>query len=206
MFHCQWEFATASEPLSQHLLASNLDRHACNDGARSWTLIWRCYTEPEIIRLLWSALKSFLTFTQQQEHNLISDKFKVARLRPLVPKEKKPAAAAVKEKYRMVVPPALKLTTPKTKSSTVKVDRKVQRRVEFEDGSLRYCVNEHFRIFTSLSPCGPDCKYVHYDQLPARLSVTALSSAVNNMATQLGLTNNQVQQFEKRIKADPNFK
>ena len=54
----------------------------------------------EVIRLLWSALKSFLTFAQQQEHNLISEKFKVPRLKPLLPKDKKPVANAVKESIR----------------------------------------------------------------------------------------------------------
>ena len=41
----------------------------------------------EVIRLLWTALKSFLTLAQQQEHNLINDKFKIPRLKPLLPKD-----------------------------------------------------------------------------------------------------------------------
>ena len=49
----------------------------------------------EVIQMLWAALKSFLTFAQQQEHNLINDKLKIPRLKPLLPKDKKPVAAAV---------------------------------------------------------------------------------------------------------------
>jgi hypothetical protein len=106
----------------------------------------------EVIRLLWAALKSFLTFAQQQEHNLINDKFKIPRLKPLLPKDKKPVAAAVKEKYPKAAPPALKVATPKTKPAAVKGSRKVERKVEFEEDAVRICINDmarHYKITTS---------------------------------------------------------
>jgi hypothetical protein len=167
----------------------------------------------EVMRQLWSALKSFLTFAQQQEHNLINERFKIPRLKPLLPKDKKPVAAAVKEKHPKAVPPALKVATPKPNQVAVKnnrkAERKVERKVEFEDDAVRVCISDlarHYKIKTTLSPCAPDCKYVHYDKLPATLSTTSVLSAVEKLTTKLGFTDSQVQQFDKRIRADPKFK
>ena len=158
----------------------------------------------EVIRLLWAALKSFLTFAQQQEHNLINDKFKIPRLKPLLPKDKKPVAAAVKEKYPKAAPPALKVATPKTKPAAVKGNRKVERKVEFEEDAVRICINDmarHYKIATTLS-----LKYVHYNKLPATLSAASVLSTVDKLTTTLGFSASQVQQFDKRIRADPKFK
>ena len=107
----------------------------------------------EVIQLLWASLISFLTFAQQQEHNLINDKFKIPRLKPLLPKDKKPVAAAVKEKHPKAAPTALKVPTPKTKPAAVKgkVERKVERKVEFEEDAVRICINDmarHYKITT----------------------------------------------------------
>ena len=163
----------------------------------------------EVIRLLWSALKSFLTFAQQQEHNLISEKFKVPRLKPLLPKDKKPVTTAVKEKYPKVAPPALKVATPKVKPAAVKGMRKVERKVQFEDDAVRICINDmakQYKIVTTLTPCAPDCKYVHYNKLPANLSTASVLSAVDKVTTKLGFTASQVQQSDKKIRTDPKFK
>ena len=163
----------------------------------------------EVIRLLWAALKTFLTFAQQQEHLLINEKFKVPRLKPLLPKDKKHASTAVKEQYPKVVPPALKTATPKGKSAPVQKERKVERKVEFEDDAIRYCVQDmarHYRITTSLTPCAPECKYVHYNKLPANLSTASVLSAIGKITTRLGLTESQMKQFDKNIRADKKFK
>ena len=168
----------------------------------------------EAIKLLWAALKSFLTFAQQQEHNLINDKFKVPRLKPWLPKDKKPVAAAVKEKYPKVSPPALKAAPkekPPAKPAVVKKGRKVERKVEFEDNVnvMRLCIQDmakHYKIPTSLTPCQPDCQYVHYNKLPINLSANAVLSTVDKVLTKLGFTEHQLKQFEKSIRADPKFK
>jgi hypothetical protein len=133
----------------------------------------------------------------------------IPRLKPLLPKDKKPVAAAVKEKYPKAAPPALKVATPKTKPAAVKGNHKVERKVEFEEDAVRICINDmaqHYKIRTTLSPCAPDCKYVHYNKLPATLSTASVLSAVDKLTTKLGFTASQVQQFDKRIRADPKFK
>ena len=162
VFHVQWEFATASEALSQHpihyLTADEAARRSYKLDHDSWPLTWIglritfeqilgiSYGEViqsiisdiqqnnvgqlfdidylvvltiqwnallhqysshrtvfrvwgsttdydpstmivtdwhDVMRQLWLALKSFLTFAQQQEHNLINEKFKIPRLKPL---------------------------------------------------------------------------------------------------------------------------
>lgn len=126
---------------------------------------------------------------------MISDKFKVARLKPLAPKDKKPAAAAIKERHPKVVPPALKIATPKEKRTSAKGGRKVERKVEFEDDPLRYCVNDmarHYKIVTTLGPCRTECQFVHYDNLPKNLSTAIVLSAVEKIVTKLGLAENQM--------------
>ena len=117
----------------------------------------------------------------------------------------------------------MKLQTPQSKTSPAQqkrkaerkverkgeFDRKVERRVEFEEDAIRYCVQDmarHYRISTSLSPCEPDCKYVHYNKLPAKLSTAAVLSAIEKITTKLGLTENQMKQFDKSIRADKKFK
>ena len=130
------------------------------------------------------------------------EKFKIPRLKPLLPKNKKPVAA-VKEKYPKAAPLALKEGTPKTKPATVKGNRKVERKVEFEDDAVRICINDmakHYKIVTTLTPCAPDFKYVHYNKLPATLSTASVLSAVDKITTKLGFTAHQVQQFDKKIK------
>ena len=63
-------------------------------------------------------------------------------MKPLLPKDKKPVAAAVKEKNPKAVPPALKVATPKTKTAAVKRNRKVERKVEFEEETVRICISD----------------------------------------------------------------
>ena len=77
------------------VLGSNVDYDPATMVVTDWH---------EVIRLLWSALKSFLIFAQQHEHNLINDKFKIPRLKPLLPKDKKPAVAAVKKSIQKLLP------------------------------------------------------------------------------------------------------
>lgn len=47
---------------------------------------------------------------------------------------------------------------------------------------------------------------MHYDNLPKNLSTAIVLSAVEKIVTKLGLTENQVQQFNKKIRADTKFK
>ena len=110
-------------------------------------------------------------------------------MKPLLPKDKKPVAAAVKEKYPKAAPPALKVATPKQpKPAAVKGNRKVERKVEFEEDMVRFCINDlaqHYKIQTALSPCAPECKYVHYNKLPATVSAASVLSAVDRLTTKL---------------------
>jgi hypothetical protein len=99
--------------------------------------------------------------------------------------------------------------TPKAKPAAVKGNRKVERKVEFEDDAVPICINDmaqYYKIRTTLSPCAPDCKYVHYNKLPVTLSTASVLSAVDKLTTKLGFTTSQVQQFDKRIRADLKFK
>ena len=47
--------------------------------------------------MLWQSLKSFLSLVQQQEFHLINDKYKIAKMKPLAPKDKKSQAVDKKK-------------------------------------------------------------------------------------------------------------
>lgn len=185
MFHCQWEFATALETLSQYPIYYLTTEEAarCNYkfDHNSWPLSWISLriTLEQILGLSYGqVLQDIITdiqqnnvgqlfdidylvcltiqmnalfyqnssqrqvfpvlgssvdydpsamvvtdwhgvirlFAQEQEHNLINDKFKIPRLKPWLPKDKKPVLAAVKEKHPKVSPPSVK-SSPKRETS-----------------------------------------------------------------------------------------
>ena len=54
-------------------------------------------------------------------------------------------------------------------------------------------------------PCKTNCSYIHYNQLPKNVKKTNMLSAVTKLGTKLDLTDSQLKQFEKKIKADENY-
>jgi hypothetical protein len=169
-----------------------------------------------VILLLWKALKTFLTFPLQHEFNIINDKFKVSKMKPLWP-TKKPSLSA-KEKHPQALKPAIKrpsspVTAATTKSRTVTVtppcNRKAAKVVAFDGDPVRYCIKDfarHYNIVTSLKPCKDNCVYVHYNKLPKNTAKSDVLAGVDKLVKQLGLTDAQIQQFRTKIQGDSHFK
>lgn len=84
-----------------HVVGSNDDHNPTTMTIRDWH---------NVISLLWIALKSFITFSQQQEFNLVNDKFKVPKMKPLVSKDKKPVAAAKEKHPKAIICPLQQAT------------------------------------------------------------------------------------------------
>ena len=100
----------------------------------------------------------------------------MAKLRPLLPKDKK-LPAQDKEEHPKALKSALKPSSPVTIVATVKTKTKTvsppsSRKVSIvalEDDPARYCIKDfakHYNIVTSLKPYKPNCKYIHYSKLP----------------------------------------
>lgn len=209
-------FALLSQYSSQHvpfnIVGTNLAFNPAIMMADDWHIV---------ISALWQALKSFLTFPQQHEFNIINDKFKVVKMKPLLPKDKK-LPAQNKEKHPVALKSALRPSSPttkvpSTKAATVKFKSKrvsppskqKDRTVAFVDGPIKYCIKDiarHYNIVTSLKPCKPNCEYVHYSQLPKNTSKADFLSSVDKIVTKLGLTDAQIQTFRSKIQDDNRFK
>jgi len=168
-----------------------------------------------VVYALWNALKSFLTFPLQHEFNILNDKFKVIKMRPHLPKDKK-LPAIDKEKHPKALKSALKPTSPDTTIAIVKCKTKVVspprgRKVSIattDDESAQYCIKDfakHYNIATSLKPCKSNCRYIHYPKVPKTTSKASLLGAVDRLVTRLGLTDSQAQQFRSKIQDDSHF-
>jgi hypothetical protein len=168
-----------------------------------------------VVHALWHALKSFLTFPLQHEFNILNDKFKVVKMRPLLPKDRKLPAQDI-EKHPKVLKPALKPTSPdmtvalvksKTKNLSPPRGRKVSI-VTPSDDSAQYCIKDfakHYSITTALKPCRSNCKYIHYSKVPKSTTKANLLATVDKLVTRLGLTDSQAQQFRSKIQNDSHF-
>ena len=151
----------------------------------------------------------------QHEFNILNDKFKVVKMRPLLPKDKK-LPAQDKEKHPKALKSVLKPTSPdttiavnKSKSKVVTPSRNRKDSIVTQDNeSTPYCIKDfakHYSIATSLKPCRANCKYIHYSKVPKSTTKASLSTAVDKLVTRLGLTDSQAQQFRSKIQDDPHF-
>ena len=193
---------------SQHVIfkvaGSNVDYDPATMTVKDWQ---------QVVHALWFALKSFLTFPLQHEFNILNDKFKVVKMKPLLPKDKRPSAQE-KEKHPKALKSALKPASPtttiaatKSRSKVVTPSRKVS--IVTQDGeSAPYCIKDfskHYGITTSLKNCRANCKYIHYSKVPKSTTKASLLTAVDKLVTKLGLTDSQAQQFRSKIQEDPHF-
>ena len=201
-------FALLSQYSSQHAIFNVADTTTVYDPAAMSTHDWHT-----VIHELWQALKSFLTFPQQHEFNILNEKFKVVKMKPLLPRDKK-LPAQDKEKHPKALKSALKNATPDTtvvKSKTKSVSPPRGRKVSIvspSDDSPQYCIKDfakHYGIATSLKPCRPNCKYVHYSKVPKSTTKANLLTQVDKVVTRLGLTDHQAQQFRSKIQDDSHF-
>jgi hypothetical protein len=181
--------ALLSQYSSQHVIFSVADSTVSYDPATMQVNDWH-----SVVYALWTALKSFLTFPLQHEFNILNDKFKVVKMRPHLPKDKKPPAID-KETHPKVLKSALKSTSPDTTIAIVKSKTKVVspssgRKVSIAttpDESPQYCIKDftkHYNIATSLKPCKSNCRYIHYSKVPKTTSKAYCHAArVNRFAS-----------------------
>jgi len=164
--------ALLSQYSSQHVIFFVADSSVSYDPAAMQVNDWH-----NVVYALWNALKSFLTFPLQHEFNILNDKFKVVKMRPHLPKDKK-LPAIDKEKHPKAIKFALELTSPDATIAIVKSKTKVVspprgRKVSIattNDDSAQYYIKDfakHYNIATSLKPCRPNCRYIHYSKVPA---------------------------------------
>jgi hypothetical protein len=202
--------ALLSQYSSQHVIFSVADSAVSYDPATMQVNDWH-----SVVYALWTALKSFLTFPLQHEFNLLNDKFKVVKMRPLLPKDKK-LPAMDKEKHPKALKSALKSTSPDTTIAIVKSKTKVVspssgRKVTIATApveSTQYCIKDfakHYNIATSLRPCKNNCRYIHYSKVSKSTSKASLLADVARLVTRLGLTESQAQQFRSKIQDDSHF-
>lgn len=76
-------FALLSQYSSQHVPFSVVENDISYNPATMVLEDWHA-----VIHLLWTALKSFLSFPLQHEFTIINDKFKVAKMKPILPAKK----------------------------------------------------------------------------------------------------------------------
>ena len=145
-------FALLSQYSSQHVSFHIIGAILEFDPATMVTSDW--YTT---IHYLWHALKSFLTFPLQHEFNIINEKFKVVKMKPLLPKDKKPPVQN-KEKHPIAVKSAMRSSSQSTTCANVKTKvnrvtphsgKPVDRVVEFADKAGNYCIKDFARHYKS---------------------------------------------------------
>ena len=167
--------ALLSQYSSQHVIFHVANSNVDYDPATMTVNDWQ-----NVVHALWLALKYFLTFPLQHEFNILNGKFKVVKMRPLLPKDKK-LPAQDKGKHPKALKSVLKPTSPDTTIAVTKSKSKV------------------------VTPSQANCKYIHYSKVPKSTTKTSLLTAVDKLVTRLGLTDLQAQQFRSKIQDDPHF-
>ena len=155
-----------------------------------------------VIQKLWMSFKEKLSFTMQQEFLLVRSKYPITRIKPFSGKVAKEVVPG------KVVAQAKDKKNNKSPDAVVKKG-KVDRKVAFPADDLRICVSDlakHYRVRTDLEACDANCRYTHYDKLPADLTAKTILDKVNPILEKLNLAENQLKFFINKIKADPKFK
>ena len=157
-----------------------------------------------VIGLLWSALKSQLTYGLQQEVSMTRARYNQVKCKPIQFRTVKPAGVIdVQPKVKV---PAAAGQPKKKKSPPAKAEVK---KVEFAAADINICISDiarHYRVITDLEKCTADCKYVHYNQLPSTMTKAILTAKVQKLAEKCNLTEGQVKFFLARVAADKKFK
>jgi hypothetical protein len=160
----------------------------------------------QVIRLQWENIKKQLTTLHQLEFEETQRAFNIQLLKPTGFKAGKLAEPEVikKPKDEKAVPNKNKKANPKDKKEAIKDKKQVKK----GDGEHQFCIADILQHYGSAQrlTCQVPCKYLHYKEIPAGVTKTAIITCFENLQKRFELTDATIAFITKKVNVDKKFK